>query len=42
MVAIYTDNRAAIRSVAKAESHSRAYTLAEIAQRAQRVQDIGR
>jgi ribonuclease HI len=41
-VAIYTDNQAAIWSVAKAEGRSGAYILAEIAQQVKEFQDMGR
>ncbi|KAL6152343.1 hypothetical protein ACJQWK_05935 [Exserohilum turcicum] len=41
-VAIYTDNQAAIWSVAKAEGRSGAYILADIAERVKTLQDVGR
>jgi ribonuclease HI len=41
-VAIYTDNQAAIWSIAKAEGRSGAYILADIAQQVQELQDKGR
>jgi hypothetical protein len=41
-VAIYTDNQAAIWSVAEAEGRSGAYILAEIARQVQELQDKGR
>ena len=41
-IAIYTDNQAAIWSVAKAEGRSGAYILAEIARQVQELQEIGR
>ncbi|KAL6165128.1 hypothetical protein ACJQWK_08372 [Exserohilum turcicum] len=41
-IAIYTDNQAAIWSVAKAEGRSGAYILADIAERVKTLQDIGR
>lgn len=41
-IAIYTDNQAAIWSIAKAEGRSGAYILEEIADQVQRLQDRGR
>ena len=41
-VAIYTDNQAAIWSIAKAEGRSGAYILADIARQVQELQDNGR
>lgn len=41
-IAIYTDNQAAIWSIAKAEGRSGAYILADIAQQVQELQDKGR
>jgi ribonuclease HI len=41
-IAIYTDNQAAIWSIAKAEGRSGAYILEEIARQVQRLQDKGR
>jgi ribonuclease HI len=41
-IAIYTDNQAAIWSIAKAEGRSGAYILEEIASQVQRLQDMGR
>ena len=41
-VAIYTDNQAAIWSIAKAEGRSGAYILADIAQQVQELQNKGR
>jgi ribonuclease HI len=41
-IAIYTDNQAAIWSIAKAEGRSGAYILEEIARQVQELQDIGR
>jgi ribonuclease HI len=41
-VAIYTDNQAAIWSIAKAEGRSGAYIVASIAQQVQELQDKGR
>jgi ribonuclease HI len=41
-VAIYTDNQAAIWSIAKAEGRSGAYILADIARQVQELQDKGR
>jgi ribonuclease HI len=40
-VAIYTDNQAAIWSIAKAKGRSGAYILADIAQQVQELQDKG-
>jgi ribonuclease HI len=40
-VAIYTDNQAAIWSIAKAEGRSGAYILEEIARQVQQLQDMG-
>jgi ribonuclease HI len=40
-IAIYTDNQAAIWSIAKAEGRSGAYILADIAQQVQELQDKG-
>jgi hypothetical protein len=39
---IYTDNQAAIWSVAKAEGRSGAYILEEIASQVQKLQELGR
>jgi ribonuclease HI len=41
-IAIYTDNQAAIWSIAKAEGRSGAYILEEIASQVQRLQEMGR
>lgn len=41
-IATYTDNQAAIWSLAKAEGRSGAYILEEIARQVQRLQDAGR
>ena len=41
-VAIYTDNQAAVWSIAKAEGRSGAYILADIARQVRELQDNGR